>query len=153
MLIMFDKLFQLKEFITYDSNAGIPLIKDFMHQINLGDHNLPPTITLQKCLEMSMVDYNLKFKSTPSPALIIQIPRHHSGVIQSTTIIPNLTLNLDNLLNVTDGNGKTSTVMNLTAVIAFNDFHFTAFVKCGTGILSHWVLFDSSPSDERPKVS
>lgn len=42
--------------------------------------------------------------------------------------------------------------MNLLAVICIKDFHYVTFVKSGKGFLSHWVLFDSNPSDEKPKV-
>jgi hypothetical protein len=145
---MFDKLFQLQEFIVYDNN-----VKDYLHQVNLGDHNLPPVITLKQCLEMSMKDYKLKLKSLPSPAFIVEIPRNHSGIIQSTTIIPNLTLDLESLMSPENSDNRSPNVlMNLVAVICINDFHFVTFVKCGKGPLSHWVLFDSNPSEERPKV-
>jgi len=119
--------------------------------VNLGDHILPPVMTVKQCLELSMVDYKLKLQKIPSPAFIIQIPRHHSGIIQSTTIVPNLSINLETVLK--PGNELPSmSVMNLVAVICINEFHFVTFVKCGAGLLSHWVLFDSNPSEERPKV-
>lgn len=148
MLIMFDKLFQLKEFITYDNG-----VRDYLHQINLGDQALAPVITLKQCLEMSFQDYNLKLQCIPSPAFIIEVPRHHHSVIQSTVIVPNLTLNMDSLLSSKGSeNSNTVKLMNLVAVICIIDVHFVTFVKCGKGVLSHWVLFDSNPSEERPKV-
>lgn len=48
-------------------------------------------------------------------------------------------------------NGPTR--LNLLAVICIKDYHYVTFVKSGTGTLSHWVLFDSNPSEEKPKVS
>lgn len=100
------------------------------------------------------------FFVSAGPAFIIEIPRHHSGIIQSTVIVPNLTLHMDeSLLNIMENgdnaNNAPSTksiTMNLVAVICINNFHFVSFVKCGKGALSHWVLFDSNPSEERPKV-
>jgi hypothetical protein len=148
MHILFDKVFNLKEFLEYDNG-----MKDYLHQVNLGDHNLPSVMTLKQCLELSMDDYGLKLKKVPSPAFIIQIPRNTYGIIQSTTIVPNLRLNLDSVI-VDDMDGASgSVVLNLVAVICIKDFHFVTFVKCGNGALSHWVLFDSNPSEERPKVS
>jgi len=143
-------LFQLNFFLVYDNG-----VKDYLHQINLGDHNLPPVMTVKQCLEMSLKDYNFKLQNIPSPAFIIEIPRHHTGIIQSTTIVPNLTLNMDSLLNKTGSDNlgtSPSSVMSLSSIICIKDFHFVAFVKCGKGILSHWVLFDSHPSEERPTV-
>jgi len=147
MLILFDKLFQLKEFIVYSNG-----VKDYLYQLNLGDHSLPSVMTLKECLSLSMDDYNVKLQQVPSPAFIIEIPRHHSGIVQSTTIVPNLTLNLDNLMSPTSETPSRQTIMNLVAVICIHEFHFVTFVKCGKGALSHWVLFDSNPSEERPKV-
>jgi len=145
MLIMFDKVFNLQEFINYDNN-----MKDYIHQVNLGDHNLPVVMTLKQCLELSMADYGLKLKEVPSPAFIIQIPRNTYGVIQSTTIVPNLKLDLESVIVKSDSS-KPKT-MSLVAVICIKEFHFVTFVKSGKGSLSHWVLFDSNPSEERPKV-
>lgn len=93
MLILFNKVFKLDEFIVYDTG-----VKDYLHQINLGDHILPNVITVKRCLELSMADYKLKLESLPKPALILEIPRNSESVIQSTTIVPNLTLDISDLV-------------------------------------------------------
>ncbi|CAL8095499.1 unnamed protein product [Orchesella dallaii] len=144
MLILFNKVFKLDEFIVYDNG-----VKDFLHQINLGDHILPSVITVKRCLELSMADYNLKMDRPPSPALILELPRNSESVIQSTTIVPNLSLDITDL---TKDGYQGSRVLNLLAIICIKDYHYVTFVKCGTGVLSHWVLFDSNPSEGKPKV-
>ncbi|ODM99183.1 Ubiquitin carboxyl-terminal hydrolase CYLD [Orchesella cincta] len=144
MLILFNKVFKLDEFIVYDNG-----VKDYLHQINLGDHILPNVITVKRCLELSMADYNLKLDRMPNPGLILELPRNSESVIQSTTIVPNLSLDVTDLVKVGYQGPK---VLNLLAIICIKDYHYVTFVKCGTGVLSHWVLFDSNPSEGKPKV-
>lgn len=95
MLILFDKVFKVDEFIEYDR------VKDHLHQINLGDHRLPNVITVKRCLELSMIDYKLKMEKMPTPALILIVPRNSESVIQSTTIVPNLSLDISDLVKST----------------------------------------------------
>lgn len=93
MLILFNKVFKLDEFIVYENG-----VKDFLHQVNLSGRRLPNLITLKNCLEWSMADYNLKMDRIPAPALILEIPRNSESVIQSTTIVPNLSLDISDLV-------------------------------------------------------
>lgn len=109
MIILFNKVFVLDEFIVYESG-----VKDFLHQINLSDqiNNLPNIITIKRCLQLSMAVDTLKMDRLPAPALILEIPRSSESVIQSTTIVPNLSLDVSDLMK--------SNVSSLYCIHTFN---------------------------------
>jgi hypothetical protein len=96
--------------------------------------------TIQKLLEMSMHENgDLMFKSMPSPALLIQLPRCDGVLQRYKHVVPNPRLSLASLLAQSEDISNPKNEMTLKAVICIRHSHYTAFLKCK----DNWVYYDS----------
>lgn len=92
--VLFERALKLGKFITYSSFET-----DYLHQLVLDIKDLSKSTTMQRMFEKSLESMdNAKLKSTPTPALILEIPRAKDKLERYEAIIPNLTLNLSHLI-------------------------------------------------------
>jgi len=93
--LLFDKVLNLDEFMSLSSGQS-----DFFHQVLVGpsddDRNKVPSI--QQLFERSLILQELKLKRVPQPALILQMPRSGNKYKMYDGILPNLTIDITDLL-------------------------------------------------------
>jgi ubiquitin thioesterase CYLD len=93
--LLFDKVLNLDEFMSLSSGQS-----DFFHQVLVqqteDDRNKIPSI--QQLFEQSLMLQELKLKRVPQPALILQMPRSGNKYKMYEGILPNLTIDITDLL-------------------------------------------------------
>jgi len=93
--LLFKKVFNLNEFMPLSSGQA-----DFFHQVliqqNENDKGKLPTV--QQLFEQSLMMQELKLKGVPTPALILQMPRSGNKYKMYDGILPNLTIDITDLL-------------------------------------------------------
>ncbi|OXA57263.1 Ubiquitin carboxyl-terminal hydrolase CYLD [Folsomia candida] len=93
-LVLFDRALKVGKFISYSNG-----MTDYMHQLVLDPRDLCKSGTVQQLLENSLtIMESSKFKTPPSPALIIEIPRNSDKLVHYEAVIPNLTINVSQFL-------------------------------------------------------
>lgn len=93
-LVLFERALKLGKFISYSNK-----MTDYLHQLVISPRDLCKSGTLQQLFESSLeIMDNCKLMTTPSPALIIEIPRANDKLVHYEAVIPNLTISLSHLL-------------------------------------------------------
>lgn len=93
--LLFDKVLNLSEFMSLSSGQS-----DFFHQVLVQQtdqdrHKIP---SIQQLFEQSLMLQELKLKGVPQPALILQMPRSGNKYKMYDGILPNLTIDITDLL-------------------------------------------------------
>jgi ubiquitin thioesterase CYLD len=100
MFNLFEDALHLPQFIQYSTD-----VSDFITQL-LADKGDKKCTTVQHLLEMTFAKQdNMKFKSTPRPALILQMPRSDADLVHYDAIVPNPKLEISHLTD-NDSNPK-----------------------------------------------
>jgi len=100
MTILFEYLFKLTPFINYSL-----AMCDYLHQFFIDFTDEQKIRTVQSLLEKSLsIQDDLKLEGKPSPAMILQMRHSHDGVIHYDAVVPNLTLNMEGLINTSKWN-------------------------------------------------
>ncbi|ODN04569.1 Ubiquitin carboxyl-terminal hydrolase CYLD [Orchesella cincta] len=93
--LLFSKVLNLEEFMSLSSGHS-----DFFHQVLVAqteeDKNKIPTI--QQLFEQSLIMQELKLKTVPRPALILQMPRSGNKYKMYDGILPNLSIDITDLM-------------------------------------------------------
>jgi len=93
--LLFSKVLNLDEFMSLSSGHS-----DFFHQVLVAqteeDKNKIPTI--QQLFEQSLIMQELKLKTIPRPALILQMPRSGNKYKMYDGILPNLSIDITDLM-------------------------------------------------------
>lgn len=99
MTILFEYVFKIPPFINYSYDMC-----DYIHQffIDFTDKEKKPTV--QHLLQQSLaLQDNLKLRSEPNPALILQMPNSEDGIIHYEAVLPSVSLNIAQLLEISAG--------------------------------------------------
>jgi hypothetical protein len=96
--LLFSKVLHLEEFMSLSSGQS-----DFFHQVLVQqtDDDKSKIPTIQQLFEQSLIMQDLKLKSTPVPALILQMPRSGNKYKMYEGIVPNLTIDITDLMENT----------------------------------------------------
>jgi ubiquitin thioesterase CYLD len=98
--ILFNKVLHLPEFLSLSLGQD-----DYFHQVLVtatpSDVDKKRIPSVQALLEQSFMGQKLKFKTIPSPALILQMPRSGNKYRTYDGILPNLTIDITDLLQDT----------------------------------------------------
>lgn len=142
------KVMEVPPFLEYD-NAET----DYIHQIALPltwemEHKTD-FMSLQSLLEGSLKAFEVQLQKLPDSLLIIKLPVSDGVLIPSNGVIPNITLDLKDMMLLGDFSDCT---MALKAVICLRKSHFTCFVRPRSHGNSSWVFMDSKPTSQIPYV-
>jgi len=92
--ILFGRSLKLGKFISYSKG-----VTDYLHQLVFDPRDLSKSSTVQQLVETSLEHMdNAKFRTLPTPAFILEIPRANDKLIHYEAVVPNLTLVISHLL-------------------------------------------------------
>lgn len=99
MTILFEYVFKIPPFINYSYDMC-----DYIHQffIDFTDKEKKPTVHHLLQQSLALQD-NLKLRSEPNPALILQMPNSDDGIIHYEAVLPSVSLNITPLLENATG--------------------------------------------------
>ncbi|ODM93703.1 Ubiquitin carboxyl-terminal hydrolase CYLD [Orchesella cincta] len=150
ILTLFEKICDIPKFYVFNNEA-----EDFVFQIHvLYQQEKKTTADLQKLLQRSFQEIDVKLCKLPFPAFIVKLPVCHGDPLFEK-VLPNLVITLDRILDAkllkSAGIGFENRML-LRAIICLKNQHYTSFVRITNDRYSHWVYFDSKPGSLDPEV-